>query len=96
MQTSLNLTSIATVNIRALCARCGYSASDLARALKMNRTALGYRWRGQTDWRLEELEQIAVVFGTTPWDLITPAFGDKWNPNTKQYTTRDSNPEPTD
>ncbi|NMW87492.1 helix-turn-helix transcriptional regulator [Mobiluncus curtisii] len=96
MQTSLNLTSIATVNIRALCARSGYSASDLARALKMNRTALGYRWRGQTDWRLEELEQIAVVFGTTPWDLITPAFGDKWNPDTKKLPRLDSNQQPAD
>lgn len=75
VHSELSFTDIATVNIRAICGRFNFSASDLARALKMNRTALGCRWRGKTDWRLEEIEQIAALFGTTPWDLITPAFG---------------------
>ena len=93
---SVDIAHIATVNIRTLCGRFGYSASDLARALSMNRTALGYRWNGRTDWRLDEIERIATLFGTTPWDLITPAFGDKWAPNVEKLPRLDSNQQPAD
>ncbi|WP_374043434.1 helix-turn-helix domain-containing protein [uncultured Mobiluncus sp.] len=96
LATQLSLAEIASANIRALCGRAGWNISDLANALNQNRTAIGYRWNNRTDWRLEEIEQVAALFGTTPWDLLTPAFGDKWNPDKKQYAIRDSNPEPTD
>ena len=96
VRSELSFTDIATVNIRAICARFNFSASDLARALKMNRTALGCRWRGVTDWRLEEIGQIAALFGTTPWELLTPAFGDTWVPNKEKLPRLDSNQQPAD
>ena len=92
----LRVTEIATANIRALCARAGWNISDLANALNQNRTSIGFRWNGRTDWRLEEIERVAVLFGTTPWDLLTPAFGDKWNPDTKKLPRLDSNQQPAD
>ncbi len=92
----MSFTDIATVNVRTICARFNFSASDLARALKMNRTALGCRWRGVTDWRLEEIGQIAALFGTTPWELLTPAFGDTWVPDKEKLPRLDSNQQPAD
>ena len=74
-------------NVRAEAARRGYSASDLARALKMDRSSIGMRWRGERQWQLEDLERVARLFGIAPWDLTRVDGG---------WAHRGSNPEPAD
>ena len=96
LATQLSLAEIASANIRALCGRAGWNISDLANALNQNRTAIGYRWNNRTDWRLEEIEQVAALFGTTPWDLMKPAFGDEWVPGKEKLPRLDSNQQPAD
>ena len=107
MGTASTATEIAAANIRALCARVGWNASDLARAIGMSRNTVGYRWRGERQWQLEDLDVVAAALGTTPWDLMTPAPGDHWSPGTPEAPTGgagaskkllrlDSNQQPSD
>ena len=72
---------IVAANVRAATARRGWSASDLARAIGLNRSALSYRWTGRRQWQLEDLDAVAQVLGTTPWALTQPAAGDEWEPD---------------
>ena len=85
-----SFSEIVAANVRATTARRGMSATDLARATGINRSALGMRWNGQRQWQLEDLDRVATVLGTTPWALATPAPGDVWRPRP------DSNREPAD
>ena len=75
---------IVAANVRMACARVGWNASDLSRAIGMARNAVGLRWRGERQWQLEDLDIVAKTLGTTPWDLMTPAPGDHWSPGTPE------------
>ncbi len=66
-------------NVRAECARQGYSASQLGRAIFMNRASVSARWRGEVPWQLEDIERVSRLLGVTPALLCA---------------ARDSNPEP--
>ena len=66
-------------NVRAECARQGYSASQLGRAIFMNRASVSARWRGEVQWQLEDIERVSRLLGVTPAPLCA---------------ARDSNPEP--
>ncbi|MST49482.1 helix-turn-helix domain-containing protein [Mobiluncus porci] len=87
---------IVSANIRALSARVGWNVSDLAQAVGINRPSVSERWHNRTDWRVNEIERVAALFGTTPWDLMKPAFGDEWVPDTKKLPRLDSNQQPAD
>ena len=73
------LAQTVAANVRAECARQGWSATDLSRELHMARAAVGKRWRGEQQWQLEDLERVSRLLG------VTPAF---------LCAARDSNPEP--
>ena len=76
---------IVATNIRTICARVGWNQSDLARALGVTPSAVQARWWGKKrDWQLEDLDVIAPLLGTTPWELMTPAPGDHWSPGTPE------------
>ena len=77
-------------NIRVQCARRGVSRSMLARAIDMDRASCGYRWRGQREWRLSELDRVADALGLSVVDLLTPPGGSEWRPR------QDSNLQPSD
>lgn len=68
-------------NVRAETARLGLRQADLAGVLGIDQSLISNRWRGRTPWRLEELEAIAPMLGTTASMLCA---------------IRDSNPGPAD
>ncbi len=68
-------------NIRAEAGRRGVNQSDIARALGIAQAAISERWRGRREWRLNEIEAVARLLGTTTSTLCA---------------IRDSNPEPAD
>lgn len=107
MSTPTTAAEITAANVRAACARAGWNASDLARAIGYSQPAVSQRWRGARQWQLEDLDKVAAVLGTTPWALVTPAPGDHWSPGTpeapaggagasKKLLRLDSNQQPSD
>lgn len=58
-------------NIRRACASRQMNRSDLARAMGMDVASAGYRWRGQREWKLSELDNVARVLGISVTDLLT-------------------------
>lgn len=78
------LASTVAANIRAESARRGWKQADLARALGVATPTVNRKWLGTRDWRLGEVEDVAKVLGVSVQDLL------------KEYTARDSNPEPAD
>ncbi|EJZ86662.1 helix-turn-helix transcriptional regulator [Winkia sp. UMB3158] len=58
-------------NIRAFCAVKRVTCSELARAIGMDRASAGFRWRGQREWRLSELDKVAKVLRVTVQELVS-------------------------
>lgn len=65
--------AIIAENIRAEAGRQRINQSELARRLGLSRATVSYRWTGQRPWPLDDISKIAVILGTTPWALATPA-----------------------
>lgn len=47
--------------------------ATLAKAVGMNASALGSRWRDERQWQLEDIEKVADVFGITAEELVAAA-----------------------
>lgn len=58
-------------NIRIEAARHGYSQSALARRTGMSQPAISQRWRGVAKWQLDELEELAHLFGVSVAYLVS-------------------------
>lgn len=59
--------------IRAVTAARGMNQATLAKAVGMNASALGSRWRDERQWQLEDIEKVADVFGITAEELVAAA-----------------------
>ena len=71
-------------NVRAETARRGWRQSDLARALGVTPKTVSRKWNGAREWGLAELDDVAKALNVSVESLV------------REYTTRDSNPEPAD
>ena len=77
-----SLVAVVAENVRVACARLGWNQSDLARALGVSTSTVNTKWRGARAWQLEDLQQMTKVLNVSVQDLV------------REYTARDSNPEP--
>lgn len=66
------LADVVAGNIKAECGRRDVSGTALARYLGMTRSTLNDRWHGRMQWRLNEIEQVAELFGISVIDLLRP------------------------
>lgn len=57
-------------NIRAEAARLGYNQSSLAKALGMTRSQVAERWRGEAEWRLDDLPAVCDVLRVPMKDIL--------------------------
>ncbi len=53
-----------------------FTKGEIAQRLRISRPALARRLSGQVDWHYDELETLAILFGTTVGDLVGDGFGD--------------------
>lgn len=87
---TLTSSEILRTNIRLLQARKNLNNTELARVLNLTPTAISDKQRGKRGWKITELDSVASVFDTTPWDLMKPMLGDTWRPR------QESNLQPND
>ena len=66
---------VVAANVRAEAARRCMSQMDLVRLTGMSQPTITKRWRGEIDWKLDELDMLARIFRITPADLVTPQDG---------------------
>ena len=66
---------VVAANVRAEAARRRMSQMDLVRLTGMSQPTITKRWRGEIDWKLDELDMLARIFRITPADLVTPQDG---------------------
>ena len=81
-QQPATLTQVVAQNIRAECGRQDMTQTDLAAAMGVNRTTVTRRWRGERQWQLEDLEQVAAVLHVEPWQLLRSARPEGFEPPT--------------
>ncbi len=67
------LAMVAAGAVRLESARRGISQQDLAQELGMSRTAVSARFTGQVPWSLDQIGQIARLFGCRVVDLLVEA-----------------------
>ncbi len=48
-------------NVRAVCGLKDWTQADVARALHVGAATVNIRWRGQRQWQLEDLAQLAAA-----------------------------------
>lgn len=65
--------------IRVLLADRNMTQSSLATALGLSRSALSQRIRGNTQFKADEIVEIAKLFSVTPNDLLIPNSRDMKN-----------------
>ena len=61
-----------TLEVRSLMARRGLKQWQLAMSLDWSPMMLSRRLRGQTDWRADELEQLAEALEVPLHELVSP------------------------
>ena len=66
------MSAVVAGNIRARAARIGLNQSSLALALGVAQSAVSKKWRGERDWKLSELDEVAEALQCSPWDLTRP------------------------
>lgn len=71
----LNVAEIVAANVRLYAAMAGIKQARLADALGYPRSNVSSKFKGRTNWRLEELGNVAGVLGVSPADLVTPHLG---------------------
>lgn len=87
---TLTSPEILRTNIRILQARSKINNTELAKRLNVSQSAIGNKLLGKREWKIQELDSVASVFDTTPWDLMKPMLGDTWRPR------QESNLQPRD
>lgn len=69
------LSHMVAANVRAECARRGWTQQDLAGKLKMGRITVSDRHREKTPWTVDELEKLADLFGVEVGELLARPKG---------------------
>jgi len=64
------LSEVVAANVRAECARRGWHQGVVAERMGMARNAVSDRARGRTPWTLDEVAQLAVLFGVEVSELL--------------------------
>lgn len=67
-------------NVRAEAARRGWTQSDLAAVLGIDRATVNRRLNGRNGWTVDDLQYLCIAFDMVPMDLLR--------------ARRDSNPQP--
>lgn len=67
-----NFPAIVAGNVRARAARLGLNQSGLAARLGVASNTVSLKWRGERDWKLSDLENVAEALECSPWDLTRP------------------------
>ncbi|MGY6556767.1 MAG: helix-turn-helix domain-containing protein [Schaalia turicensis] len=97
------LSDFVASTIRAEASRRGLTQKDLTRAIGMSTATMSARWNGVRPWALDELAEVAELFGCSVPELIsgdiaqkcrTPAGGSHRGGPLR--ARRDSNPQPSD
>ncbi|MDU6757749.1 helix-turn-helix domain-containing protein, partial [Actinomyces sp.] len=70
-QTSYSLNDIVTVNISMYLGSLGITQTELAELLGIRQASVNRRLQGQTEWRLSDIEAIAVSLGIPSARLLT-------------------------
>lgn len=65
------LSDFVAATIRAEASRRGLTQKDLTRAIGMSTSTMSARWNGLRPWALDELADVAEVFGCSVPELIT-------------------------
>lgn len=69
------LSEVVAANVRAECARRGWHQGVVAERMGMARNAVSDRARGRTPWTLDEVAQLAVLFGVEVSELLARPKG---------------------
>ena len=65
------LSDFVAATIRAEASRRGLTQRDLTRAIGMSTSTMSARWNGQRPWALDELADLAELFGCSVPELIS-------------------------
>ncbi|WP_411197378.1 helix-turn-helix domain-containing protein [Schaalia turicensis] len=97
------LSDFVASTIRAEASRRGLTQKDLTRAIGMSTSTMSARWNGLRPWALDELADVAEVFGCSVPELITGDIAQEMQnprrwvaPRGALRARRDSNPQPSD
>ena len=70
-QTSYSLNDIVTVNISMFVVTLGVTQAELATILGVNQPSVNRRLKGQTEWKLSDVDAVAEAFGISSARLLT-------------------------
>lgn len=94
------LTQIVSGEVKALLGRHGVSQAALGAWLGLTQPAVSARLRGATEWKVAEIERVAIGFGVHPAALMG-GYANSPHPEPDGglpilRACRDSNPKPSD
>lgn len=69
----MTLTQAIAAEVRDRATGSGLLSRQVAAALDMAEISYSHRLRGEIDWRLDELERLAGIFGTEVDELLSAA-----------------------